>query len=243
MAEPANFYPFGIAGLVGWYDFSDADMLYTDAARTTKVSADGNSINGIRDKSPAGNHLVSVGTAPLYKLNIKGGKSAALFGGAGGFAKTSATVNYAQPNTIIVLAKHGDGVANKHFFDGSTTGRHVVGVTAGPVFALYAGAILSGGASTTNDVILAGIFNGASSKIYVNGGAAAGSGDAGAQAFGNGAGNGIHLGTDDAESAFLPSGSYEYEVFVYNAAVSVANLNILGAQLNAKWGTSWVTAS
>jgi hypothetical protein len=243
LAGGSGFSPSSIPGLVGFWDFGDPSTLFTDAGRTTPVSADGNSINGVTDKSGAGNHLVSTGTAPLYKVSILNGLSACLFGGAGALAKTT-TVNYAQPNTIVVVGKHGDGVAGKHFFDGSTTGRHVVGTGAGPVWQMYAGTLLNGGVTNTNNNIFMAQFNGASSKLYVNGGAANVSGAAGAQAWGNAAGAGIHLGSDDSgATGLLPAASYIYAVFAYNALLSLAQLNTLGPYINSRWGLTWTTAT
>ena len=76
----AAFTPASISGLVAWYDFSDAATLFTDSARTTPVTADGDAIGGVTDKSTSGLSLGSSGTArPLYKASIQNSKSMVLY--------------------------------------------------------------------------------------------------------------------------------------------------------------------
>lgn len=68
--------PTDISGLVAWFDFSDANVMFTDNG-STKVSADGNLIYRINDKS-GNNYYLAQSTEskrPLYKTNIVNGKS------------------------------------------------------------------------------------------------------------------------------------------------------------------------
>ena len=72
--------PTDITGCLLWYDFSDADTLFTDAG-STKVSSDGDAIYQVNDKSGNSNHGTETNSVyrPLYKTNIKNGKSIARF--------------------------------------------------------------------------------------------------------------------------------------------------------------------
>jgi hypothetical protein len=46
-------------GLIAWYDLADQDTLFTDTAWTTPVTADGQTVRSIHDKSGNANHLTS----------------------------------------------------------------------------------------------------------------------------------------------------------------------------------------
>jgi hypothetical protein len=74
------FTPQSPAGLVAWYDFSDATKLFTDAG-TTPVSADADPIYQANDKSGHAYHMIQATAAkrPLYKVNVQNGKSVARF--------------------------------------------------------------------------------------------------------------------------------------------------------------------
>lgn len=231
------------------WDFSDASTLFTDSTRTTPVSADGDPIGGVTDLSGAGNHLRQASGAerPLYKTGILDGRSAALYGGVSlAYLEVVTSPTYAQPNTVVVVGKHGTAENDRHFFDGSSTGRHLVGPSGGK-WVLYAGSVLSGSAApNTNNNIFVAVFNGASSKLWVNGGTADASGNAGAQSLGNGVAQGLHVGCDEsaASSGRLPAASYVYAAYVFNAALSVSQINQLGTYVDDRWPTlTWTTAS
>jgi hypothetical protein len=78
--EPAVVDPILRPDILLWWDFSDADTLYKDAG-ITKVSADGDFIYQINDKSGKGNNgsQVSSSYQPIYKTNIQNGKSVGRF--------------------------------------------------------------------------------------------------------------------------------------------------------------------
>jgi hypothetical protein len=235
-----SFGPRSITGLVGWYDFSDINTLWQDTARSSPITADGQSIAGVTDKSGVGNHLLqnTAGNRPTYKTAIQNGKSCERTDGADVLVN-AAQINYAQPNTFFLVAKHADGVTGKHFFDGSGAGRNLFGTAAGPVWTMYGGSVVSGGVTNTNANIFVVYFNGASSKAYVNGGAANISGNAGALALG---GVGETITINQGQAAPLPNGSDVYELLIYNAAVSLASANALAVSLGIKWGLTWTTA-
>ena len=77
----AVWSPFSVPGLQLWLDFSDITKLFQDAARTVPVTADGDVIGGVTDKSAAGRHGAQATTAnkPIYKTAIQNGLSVARF--------------------------------------------------------------------------------------------------------------------------------------------------------------------
>lgn len=72
--------PTDISGCLLWYDFSDANSLFTDDG-VTNVSSDGDLIYRINDKSGNSNHgkQTTEGYRPVYKTNIQNSKSIARF--------------------------------------------------------------------------------------------------------------------------------------------------------------------
>ena len=66
--------PTDITGCVLWFDFSDADYLFTDAG-TTKVSNDGDLVYRAYDKSENGKYIENTTEAnrPRFTLNYMNG--------------------------------------------------------------------------------------------------------------------------------------------------------------------------
>lgn len=75
-----NILPTDVAGLLLWLDFSDILTLFTDAAKTDQVDADGDVIGAAEDKSGNGNDATQTvaGSKPLFRTGIFNGSSGAL---------------------------------------------------------------------------------------------------------------------------------------------------------------------
>lgn len=119
------FSPLDISGLFMWFDFSDPSTLYVDNL-TTNVSADGNAIYAIRDKSGNGRNAIqsSLGYRPLYKVNIKNGLSAGLGDGVNDRLETN-NILYPQQFTIFSLFNRlgGDNYSGPISCDNISSGR------------------------------------------------------------------------------------------------------------------------
>ena len=233
------FDPDSITGLVGWYDFSDATTLYTDTGMTTLVSADGNTIKGVNDKSST-NHDVTHATGCTYKVSIKNSLSVARFNGTSQVLGPT-SITQAQPVTLIAVMQStltdtqnrvivGSGTSVSTFGRGSTA-------TPSP-WRIYSGATFEPGgtvaAATWGTIV--GYANGASSKMYLDGGTSLGTGNAGAAGWNN-----WHVGSYDGASQFWEGDIGE--VLIYDSALSVADLNSIGEYLEAKWNITWTTAT
>jgi hypothetical protein len=95
-----------------WIDFSDLTTLFQDAARTTAITADGQFIHGVADKSGSGNHGSQAGAdsiTPVYKVNIQNGKSIARLAGANDFLAMSFAYTLTAETVFAVFNYAGAG--------------------------------------------------------------------------------------------------------------------------------------
>lgn len=79
-AAVAPIAPSSVTGLLCWHDFSIIGSLFTDAAMTIPVTADGDVIGAVVDQSVNARTATQSTTSskPKYKVNIQNGLSAAL---------------------------------------------------------------------------------------------------------------------------------------------------------------------
>jgi hypothetical protein len=116
--------------------------------------------------------------APLNNSDATLNNKKSVGGGAGGQQILTSGLSTSQANTIYLVGYLTAGTA---FVDG-TVNRQTMGNNAGTWF-MNAGVLLSGGASDANPHAFAMVWNGASSKLFVDNSAAANaSGNAGANA-------------------------------------------------------------
>ena len=135
----ASFNPLSFSPLA-WWDWSDGSQIYTDSSLTTLVSADGDPIGGIKDKSGSNYHLTQTDPTKkgLYKTSILNGKSVGrtdgvndhwfvassngyfksiYYGGATVFLAVKAGV-VASPNALYVVLGNNANSGNPGFFIG-----------------------------------------------------------------------------------------------------------------------------
>lgn len=231
----AGFFPTNLSGLVGWYDFADPATLFTDTGRTTPVASDGDAIKGLTDKSGAGHHM-SQAAGPTYKVNIINGHSIARFDGVANFLAGIGFATHAQPFTVMGVIDNTAPFSLKLFATLNNTTNIEAPSSANGIH-LYADSFTADWFGGTSDpAILVGIYDGASSKLYRDGGAGQVD-NPGTQARGadwsiGGYAGGTNLGQGDIG-----------EVLVYDGRLSVANINLLGNYLGTRWGITWTTAT
>jgi hypothetical protein len=102
-----SWSPYDLGALRAWYDFGDRTTIFTDTARTTLVSADGQTIKGVTDKSGLGNHLSEGTVPPTFKDAIQGGRGISRFDSTDqllGPSGATGSLAIHGPVTIIVVA-------------------------------------------------------------------------------------------------------------------------------------------
>jgi hypothetical protein len=245
----ATFFssPIDIAGLVAWFSFDDVSTLWKDTARTSPVTADGDIIKGVTDKSGNGHHLSEATNGPTYKVAIQNGLSIARFDGTndelsvtgltapsawtwfGVFIKRGAIVG-APADTVVSL----DGAGFIQLYTDS--GTHATGMN------YYRNQAASPTANVATSPLSWGIkvmrANSISSvDIYTAGGTP------------------VNLDPDDTvltgqtviglahdQGSNTNYGDYDIaEMVLYNSALAATDMNNLGAMFAAKWGVTWTT--
>lgn len=91
--------PASLTGLLVWYDPSDLSTMWQDSARTTPVTATGQSVCALNDKSGAGRHAVQATTlsCPTLQQDAGGRKYLACNASMMDATATSASVAQNQP--------------------------------------------------------------------------------------------------------------------------------------------------
>lgn len=206
------------ANLAAWYD---ANLGITIATGVSQWN----------DQSGNARHLLQAtgGNQPSYTTDAKG-RNTLLFNGTTHYMKATAfTLN--QPETVYLVGTQVTVTANDTVFDGNALNTMRLYETgAAAQVQMYAG---TGGPASTawtaaTPKVVACVFNGASSSIRVNTGAA-GSGNAGASNAG-----GFTLGA--AGNLGTQSNIQIYEVAIYSVAHDAATQQRIIAGLAAKWG-------
>ena len=236
-AAVSTFVPTDVSNMILWYDFSDANYLFTDAG-STKVSSDGDAIYQANDKSGNGYHLVqaTAGYRPLYKTNVQNSKSVARLDGSDDWMAWANTTQRAQPNTYFSVWKANNAEGDACY------------IHDGQYSTSYRNALLSNASATPDDyylyatsnwytgdtfpkgsfVIACALFNGASSQLWQNA-SDLGTGNAGTASMA-----GLTLGARISTHALPLDGDF-CELIWYNKALTDTERDNVFTYLNNKW--------
>ncbi len=104
-----GFNPLLISDLVSWWDLSDISSLFQTDDTSTPVTADGDTIGRVNDKSVNGHNIVQATAAkrPLYKTGILNGLSVGRFDGVDDLLTVTTPAALANDWTIFMV--HGGG--------------------------------------------------------------------------------------------------------------------------------------
>lgn len=241
----STFNPLSITGCVGWWDMSDITSLWKDAARTSAVSADGDIILGVTDKSGAGKHLSVAANGPTYKPGIQNSLSVARFDGTNDTLANAAISADASHTWIAVGVKRSaasGGTRNLMAFGAGTNAQlfanSAVDATKWCYFANGGGAsVVIGGTVTSWTALVLKTNSAASLDAFANGGAAVNF-DPNDEIT---TGTSVSLGSISTPAQF---GDVDFgELLHYDTALSIASLNQIGVGMAAKWSFTWNTAS
>lgn len=236
--------PGGVPDLALWVDLSDISTLYQDAARTTPVTTNGQSIKGVTDKSGNGNHLDVTGSiSPTYVTGSINGLSAADLAGGGGDDQLSrATLtqgSLAQPLTEFIVVDMDVTILQQLTDSFSAAGnRCSIFIDADGTVNFYAGVIAdTADPIGTDPHIITAQYNGASSECWPTDGGAGTTANVSTQGR-----TGIRLGLENA-GVGNPMNGRIGEYLLYNKALTLPQINTIGNYLGTKWGLTWSTAT
>lgn len=95
---PGVFTPLALSP-AAWWDFGDTATLWQDTSRTSPITADGQLIKGVTDKSSNGAHLSEATHPPTHKTSILNSRSIGRFNGS----DTLLTAAVLSPGTTISI--------------------------------------------------------------------------------------------------------------------------------------------
>lgn len=158
--DPLSLFGQGQAG--AWYDPSDLSTLFQDSAGTTPVTAHGQPVGRINDKSGNGNHLTqaTAGRRPLYQDDSSG--KYLLFDGTDDLL--SVVLALALPFDRISAIRQVSWTLNDSIFDSNTRGARLYQNAASPQLRTH-----SGGAGTLQNGGLAVGVNGVVTERQISG--------------------------------------------------------------------------
>ncbi len=226
----SEFDPNTVSGLTEWLradsiiGYADTNVITTAWPARAGVDADPISSGG-------------TDTKPTFVSSYANGKPGVSITntGQGQFQIGSASVPAGmatQPNTHFMVVTV-ESIVGRHWMDAATN-RELIGCPTDGNMGYYAGTVVnSATASGTNPIIVCAVFNGASSALYKNGGAAIANGNPGTAGI---SGNWYIFGGADSPNM---SGA---EILCYDAALSVADINLVGAYLGTRYNITWTTA-
>ena len=172
---------------------------------------------------------------PTLRTSVLGGKSVVRFDGANDFVRTASNGTFSQPSTFVVVAKLNGTGTQKFIIDGMNANRHALFREATDRWYAFAGTVYDFAASDNAWNIFVITFNGASSKVWLNGGASF-NGSTGAQTYA-----GVTIGAQSSDNS--PMDGDVAEVLAANSALSLTQINDYGNSLATFYGLTWSTAT
>lgn len=183
------------------------------------------------DSSGTGNSPTATGTdRPTYKTSIVNSKPVVRFASPQKLTVTFAA-SFTQPATVFAVCDLGRP------WEGQGATRQMLYSRTAATFQMFAGTSQFGGANGVAGTfrVVAAIFNGASSKLWLNGGSAAISANAGTAAQPN-----LSMMRDVGGTTYPGDVA---ELIAYSASLSLTDINTIGSYLATKYARTWTTAT
>lgn len=126
----SQFSILSLLNAVLFEDNTDVSVKFQDVIRSTVVTADGQNVYGITDKSPAGNHATGV-TGGIHKVNIQNGLPATLYNGTSNYLSTATNILTGDWTEIIAVKLVAGSSLIFQGFPGSSRREVLAAISAG----------------------------------------------------------------------------------------------------------------
>lgn len=216
----SSFSPLTLSGLKGWWDASD----------TATITSAATLVSQITDKSGVGNHLLQSVDANKPKTGTRTQNGLNVLDFDGNDLVACDIANISQPWTVYVMhASDNPGSGQYQFWGQWASGKSTFYIDV-DVYRMYGGSavVASSITETSGFRFAAAVFNGASSKGYVDGSTFTGSPGAGAC-------EGVNLGSF---SGAVGLDGVIGEAILCSAAHDDATVAQVRTYAQAKWGTA-----
>jgi len=248
------FSPKSIASLQLWLDCNDLTTLFQDTAGATPVTADGQSVARINDKAASAALIQSTaGARPIYKASIQNGRGVLRTDGNDSLSVSNisllrnvagatvfAAVSGTKPGTAANVMQVANGAATQRLALWREETAGSLGVRGRRLDA-DASQEVHGGTFTAGEWMIHAAwvdYTATSIRLYKNGGTAIAS-SAAFQTAGN---------TSDTISltTSILGGNLNGDlggILLFGVALTVAQMNQVGAWMAARWGLTWSAVS
>lgn len=233
-AAGGGFAPTDISGCVIWWDFSDANTLYTDDAATTLVSTDGDAIGALLNKGTAGGYATQslAPNCPIYKTGVKNGLSISRYSGAQRLT-TVDSFSALKPTSFFAIVKPALLSSNRHIVGSSVNSgfshRLATGVPQVLAKNIAVVAIANTGLTLNQFVHIGFTYGFAGSYAFYKSGVADGTGTNNVTIVDSA----LNIGARDGAEYF--NGDIG-EIIIYDSALGTTDREAVESYLATKWG-------
>lgn len=223
-----------VAADSGWKNVAYGPVSYPN------VSADGDAIYQVNDKSGSGNHLVqaTAGFRPLYKTGIRNGRSVSRWDGDDWLLKTSLTAT--TTTTSFMVFADSSVATTQYLLDYAAAADLGFVIIASELYWYTEATAPIFGSVSNNTCYIASVTRPAeagTSATYLNGSP----GQTGA--VGAGTISNYSLGANGPAAGGSGTIGDICETLLYNSVLSAADHNAIGRALAYKWGTTWTAVT
>lgn len=219
------FTPKSLPGLVAWYRADLGVTVATGVSSWADQSGTGDANKNLTQATGTKQPTLNTADAAYNNqptLSFARASVQALHSGTWSAAQ-------AQPSTTFIVGNDDGTATNQFYCDGNAAATQVLGNNGAGNYQAYAGTTLAGGTPSSSPRILAAVFNGASSSLFISAKTAVATGNAGATGL-----TGFTAGAAGDSVSNTLNGKIA-EIIIYSGALSAAQIAQVLTYLGARY--------